>query len=78
MTYKEDMKFQKHLSLWDWQSSGVSARNKYSFLNAIKLFLLEIYQCHMILISVYLHKYLVIIYLSKLGKNIKENQRKKV
>ena len=29
MTYKEDMKFQKHLSLWDWQSSGVSARNKF-------------------------------------------------
>ena len=23
------MKFQKHLSLWDWQSSGVSARNKF-------------------------------------------------
>ena len=29
MTYKEDMKFQKHLSLWDWQSSGVRARNKF-------------------------------------------------
>ena len=29
MTYKEDMKFQKHLSLWDWQSSGVSARNEF-------------------------------------------------
>ena len=29
MTYKEDMEFQKHLSLWDWQSSGVSARNKF-------------------------------------------------
>ena len=25
MTYKEDMKFQKHLSLWNWHSSGVSA-----------------------------------------------------
>ena len=29
MTYKEDMKFQIHLSLWDWQSSGVSARNRF-------------------------------------------------
>ena len=29
MSYKEDMKFHKHLSLWDWQSSGVSARNKF-------------------------------------------------
>ena len=25
ITYKEDMKFQKHLSLWDYQGSGVSA-----------------------------------------------------
>ena len=29
MTYKEDMKFQKQLSLWDWQSSGVSVRNEF-------------------------------------------------
>ena len=27
-------KFYKHLSLWDWQGSGVSARNKFRCLMA--------------------------------------------
>ena len=40
--------------------------------------MLEMYQYHMSLTSVYLHKYLLIFYHSRIGKNIKRRSKNKV
>ena len=39
--------------------------------------MLEMYQCHMSLTSVYLHKYLLIFYLSRIGKKTERRSKNK-
>ena len=58
---------------WNLHEAGFKIRN---LIRNIR-YLLEMYQCHMSLTSVYRHKYLLIFYLSRIGKKTKRRSKNK-
>ena len=58
-------------------AKSVSVVLYWSSLMAWTTLLLEMYQCHMSLTSVYRHKYLLIFYHSRIGKKTKRSSKDK-